>query len=306
MNIQEMHSAFRTICQQMGLQLVRGILPESIDVFINNVIQEKVQQELLAGTRTVIQETVDTQASTMGSINILRSLYRTDRILLPYPNHYSKDSIIQGASKNNVVIWDKNNPTEFENGMLVDYYNPDNGYHEILIPLLNKAYIGKNWVSTDGEGEWEDLIMYGQLNPMLYLGINVEYPETKRGNAVSCRMIGADVLETTMRDFCNGASKDSPIVTLLSKTKTISDFDDKLSTINQPYFQIYINSKNTIFKAITIKYIKQPDVVKHDLALENCINCDLPEYCHYEIVEKAVIKYQMSIGAQVNSRDNNR
>ena len=50
----------------MGMQLIRGILPESIDVFINNVIIEKTQAELLAGVRTVLQDTV--------SMKVLRCL----------------------------------------------------------------------------------------------------------------------------------------------------------------------------------------------------------------------------------------
>ena len=34
MTIQEMHNTFRVLSQQMGLQLVRGISSESIDIFL--------------------------------------------------------------------------------------------------------------------------------------------------------------------------------------------------------------------------------------------------------------------------------
>ena len=43
MTIQEMHNEFRTFGQVMGLQLVRGILPESIDVYLNAAINETVR-----------------------------------------------------------------------------------------------------------------------------------------------------------------------------------------------------------------------------------------------------------------------
>jgi len=292
MNIQEMHSAFRTIGQQMGLQLVRGILPESIDVFLNDVIQEKVQQELSVGTRTAIQETVDTQASTMNTVNILRDLYRTDRIMVLYPVNYSEESIVQGTG-GNVGKWDKSK--EFEGYGNIDYYNPENGYHEYLIPTKNSVF--KLWLYSADQSKWIPVDANGYLDVMMYLGVSLEYPDTKRGSSVPCRMIGADVLETTLRDFCNGASKYSPIVSLISKT-----IDNK----NQAYFQIYTNSKETIFKAINIKYIKKPNKVKFDIDSEKCINCDLPEYCHYEIVERAVQKYKIAIGGQIAEPRNNR
>ena len=41
MNIAEMHNVFRTLGQQMGMQLNRGILPESIDIYLNEAIIEK-------------------------------------------------------------------------------------------------------------------------------------------------------------------------------------------------------------------------------------------------------------------------
>ena len=50
MNIQEMHNIFRTLGQQMGLQRIRGILPESIDVYINDAIIEKVRSVVIANT----------------------------------------------------------------------------------------------------------------------------------------------------------------------------------------------------------------------------------------------------------------
>lgn len=79
MNIHEMHNMFRTLGQQNGSQLIRGILPESIDVYINEVITEKVKEEVLAGVRTTLQDSVNTQASTMQPINTFRNLYRSAR-----------------------------------------------------------------------------------------------------------------------------------------------------------------------------------------------------------------------------------
>lgn len=284
MTISEMHSAFRTIGQQMGLQLVRGILPESIDVFLNDVIQEKVQQELLVTTRTVIQETTDIQASTMGGFNILRNLHRADRFIIQYPFQCFNNGVFTN--------WDKSK--EIENLGIIDYYNPKNSYYEITIPVAGYTLNKTNIMDKDTGGRTDVDVELTRISPMMYLSFSLEYTDTNRSNQVPTRLIGADVLETTLRDFCNGADKNSPIVSILSKTSN----DGK----SQNYIQIYINKEQTEIKAINIKYIKNPNVV----SIGNNIDCDLPEYCHYEIVEKAVQKYKIAISGQITDSRNNR
>ena len=39
-----MHKMFRQYAQQMGMQNVRAILPEQIDLFINNSISDTINQ----------------------------------------------------------------------------------------------------------------------------------------------------------------------------------------------------------------------------------------------------------------------
>ena len=78
MNIADMHNVFRTLGQQMGMQLNRGILPESIDIYLNEAIIEKVQVDLLRGVHTALQEGVDLQPSTMATVNTFRTLYKKD------------------------------------------------------------------------------------------------------------------------------------------------------------------------------------------------------------------------------------
>lgn len=315
MNAQEMHSAFRTIGQQMGLQLVRGILPESIDVFINNVIQEKVQQELLASTRTVAQETLDTQAATLGGTNILRTLYHSDRIVLAYPidgKVSDGNFLFEGFSNDNIDKWSPEQ--SFAQNGFIEYYNAKNGYYEILIPKKDGIFypLRQGFDTADGFGyrSPNNKPIVGNIDPMMFLGFSIEYDDTLRGNAVACRMIGADALETTLRDFCNGASKDAPIVSLLTKNVTAEQWtgtnESVIKSQYQEYIQLYTNSKATKVNVINIKYIKKPNVVKYDIDAEKCINCDLPEYCHYEIVERAVQRYKIAIGGQVAEPRNNR
>lgn len=256
MNIHEMHNMFRTLGQQMGMQLIRGILPESIDVYINDVIIEKTQQELLSGIRTALQDSVNTQASTMSPINTFRTLYRSVR--------YKIDT-------SNVD----------ENVHKVSFYNESNGFHIINIPTVDSD------IEID-EREYK-------INPMMFLGFSVEYDNTLRGNAVACRLIGSDVLETTLRDYCNGASKDSPIV-VLNSIPVIKNGVEQTGVISNEQLEIYTGTKNCSVKYLNIKYIKTPNVVKYDLDETKCVNCDLPSYTHFDIVERAVGKFYASIG----------
>lgn len=246
-----MHAAFRTIGQQVGIQLIRGILPESIDVYINDVITEKIKQELFVGVRTALQDNVNTQAMTMSPINLFRTLYRTAR--------FSID--VAGT-----------------NGRIGEYVAA-NGFHVINIPTVNS---GINVAVNEY-----------LINPMMYLGFSIEYANTLRGNAIACRLIGSDVLETTLRDYCNGASKDSPIV-VLNSIPAIMNGKESLTDISNEQLEIYLNCKDCKVTYLNVKYVKVPNVVKYDIDLNKCVNCDLPEYTHFEIVERAVNKFYQS------------
>ena len=267
MNIQEMHNMFRVIGQQMGLQLNRGILPESIDAYINNVITEKTHNELLNGVHTVLQENVNLQASTMSPINAFRTLYRTVRYKATDDESDSGWGTGQGIRQ---------------------YVNTENGYYIFKLPTVDDVTIRL----------WDEEY---RINPMMYLGFSIEYPNTLRGNAVACRLIGADELETTLRDYCNGASKDAPIV-VLSSVPIIDENKESASGTCNSQIEIYTGTKDLEINYINIKYIKTPNVVKYDLDINKCVNCDLPAYTHFDIIERAVVKFKESLGLVTSQR----
>ena len=138
---------------------------------------------------------------------------------------------------------------------------------------------------------------------MMYLGFSLEYDEISKGSATACRMIGDDIIETTLSDYCNSADKKNPIITVVGYTPP-----DRLVgpvTITSEYIKVYTNQPNCDIKYINVKYIKTPNIVKYDLNPNECVNCDLPEYCHFEIVENAVQKYNISVkqnNVSVNSK----
>ena len=76
MTIQEMHTTFRTLGQQAGMQLIRAVLPESIDVFINKAINEKVRSVIMSNSQTPFNDRVAIQDNSISPINSIRTLVK--------------------------------------------------------------------------------------------------------------------------------------------------------------------------------------------------------------------------------------
>lgn len=70
-----MHVWFRQHAQQMGMQNVRAILPEQIDLLINTSITDTVN-EIIRQNIITTNDRVVTDNSKIGQINALRSLYK--------------------------------------------------------------------------------------------------------------------------------------------------------------------------------------------------------------------------------------
>lgn len=78
MNIVDMHLYFRELAQQAGMQTVRAILPEDIDVHLNMAIRDKVKSIVRQNAVAVDSQTkVGRDNSKISQLNSLRSLYRT-------------------------------------------------------------------------------------------------------------------------------------------------------------------------------------------------------------------------------------
>ena len=79
MTIAEMHVWFRQYAQQMGMQNVRAILPEQIDLLINSSITDTVNQ-VITQNIGITNDRVITDNSKIGQINALRSLYKVKKV----------------------------------------------------------------------------------------------------------------------------------------------------------------------------------------------------------------------------------
>ena len=215
MDISQMHEMFRTVGQQVGMQDIRAILPESIDIFLNIAIIEKARSIIMENTKTAFSNRVSIQNNFVSPINALRTLYRR------------KEQTLTNV-KQNVIL----NPGE---------------------------------------------------NVFLYTSFSIRYKNNDR--EYKCRLIDGDKLEETLNEPLNCASWDYPICSMFADEN------------NAEYLKIFNNSKSHTPEALIVKYIVNPATVKYSGNAEECVNCDLPDYLHNEIVELAVTKFFKSIAA---------
>lgn len=122
-------------------------------------------------------------------------------------------------------------------------------------------------------------------NVMYFCSFALSYGD---GRYVKCRFVEPDKVEDTNADYCNRASVAYPIVTM---------FDDDGAVI-----EIQNGTKDKLPKILLVRYIENPAIVHYDDDDESlCIDCNLPDYLHHEIVETAVQKYFSSVGSTSQS-----
>ena len=81
-----MHVMFRQYAQQMGMQNVRAILPEQIDLLLNTSIMD-ITNQVIKENIGITNDRVITDNSKIGQINALRSLYHVHYIeMSPVPS----------------------------------------------------------------------------------------------------------------------------------------------------------------------------------------------------------------------------
>lgn len=91
-----MHKMFRQYAQQMGMQNVRSILPEQIDLFINNSISDTINQ-VITQNIGITNDRVISDASKLNQINALKSLYKV------WKGNISA-ATVKGKEKTNYII----------------------------------------------------------------------------------------------------------------------------------------------------------------------------------------------------------
>lgn len=129
MSIKEMHELFRVLGQQMGMQRVRGILPESIDALLYTSAVHCVRQIITSNVTTNFGNIVATQKNKISVINALRTLYREEDRTIIYdietiPDPVYLDSFYKDFNVFSiidcVVSYDEDFPSKYISSRLIE------------------------------------------------------------------------------------------------------------------------------------------------------------------------------------------
>ena len=272
MTIAEMHIAFRQYAQQMGMQNVRAILPEQIDILINQSITDTVNQ-LIRENIGVTNDRVVTDNSKIGQINAFRTLYDVREVPISIastptaasPFTYSPSDRLQGLIKHSHVDSSGSDKSDAVFGR----------YMFLVDISINYTSVKGNDQSTQITTAW--------------------YP---------VRIIDSAYLSDTLNDFVLKNRFRSPIACIY-QNDTIELYVDLFKTGDTPQVEVTsgANSITLTPKSLRIDLVKYPKIVKfvEDITEGASVDCDLPDSMHGDIVKHAVDLYRVAMNGSLQA-----
>ena len=267
MDLNEMHVWFRQYAQQMGMQNVRAILPEQIDVLINTSISDTIN-ELVRTSVGLTNDRVVTDNSKIAQINALRNLYTTHEALFSFTSKFQKQ--IAGRSK-----------------VRYTYNALDNDLDNLLyLADFSVNYYIDRKLNEDG-------------TPAVDSNQNPVY--THRTDVYPIRVVDNMYLADVLQDFVLRPTFRSPVAVVTNLTR-----GDGMQHVLDIYFGDKPTVDMTPF-ALYIGYIQKPVKVQYleDVGGKN-VDCDLPDYMHEDILKHAVDLYRVAIQGSLYANQQQR
>ena len=261
MTISEMHVWFRQYAQQMGMQNVRAILPEQIDLLINSSITDTINQ-IITQNIGVTNDRIITDNSKIGQINALRSLYKVKTVqAIPANSGTSSTAapFIKGDETHILRIY-------------ADIKNFDNGGSGST-GVFDYLYL------VDLAINYSDLITPTSSPKVLT-------------NYFPVRLIDDAYLADTLNDFVLRPRLRTPIAVLYNDQLDI--YIDNLTDSKLPEnLNPYKLRVSYIAKPAIVAY-------RSDLGGTD-VDCNLPEYMHVDILKHAVDLYRIAISGSLSA-----
>lgn len=256
-----MHVWFRQYAQQMGMQNVRAILPEQIDLLINSSITDTINQ-IITQNIGVTNDRIITDNSKIGQINALRSLYKVKTVqAVPANSGTSSPAapFIKGDETHILRIY-------------ADIKNFDNGGSGST-GVFDYLYL------VDLAINYSDLITPTSSPNVLT-------------NYFPVRLIDDAYLADTLNDFVLRPRLRTPIAVLYNDQLDI--YIDNLTDSKLPEgLNPYKLRVSYIAKPAIVAY-------RSDLGGTD-VDCNLPEYMHVDILKHAVDLYRIAISGSLSA-----
>ena len=263
MNIAEMHVYFRQYAQQMGMQNVRAILPEQVDILLNTAISDIINQ-LVKENVGIRNDRAIIDTNKIGQINALRSLYVTEDY-----DMYS-DSRFMDLNANDATIGRMSNKYDTNHSLLPDYL--------YLVNFAIKYKVGDIGYSGSHSNK-DNAISSSEVNG-------------NETNYFPVRFIEESRLAETLNDPILKNRFHSPIIVMTNDNV----FELYIDTFKQNDDNRYFLIDNYIPYKLRMSYIRIPAKVLYgeDVNLTN-VDCDLPESLHVDIVKHATDLYRIAV-----------
>jgi len=264
-----MHINFRQYAQQMGMQNVRAILPEQIDILINQSIMDTVNQ-LIRENIGITNDRVVTDNSKIGQINAFRTLYEVKEV--------------------NIAI-----ASPATAAAPFTYNSADR-----LQGLIKHTHIDA------GAGNNADVV-FGKY--MFLVDISINYTALTGSDSITTawypvRIIDSAYLADTLNDFVLKNRFRSPIACIY-KDDTIELYIDKFASGTTPKVEVKSGTSTVQLtpNKLRIDLVKYPAVVKfvEDISEGTSVDCDLPESMHGDIVKHAVDLYRVAVSGSLQA-----
>ncbi len=274
-----MHVWFRQYAQQMGMQNVRAILPEQIDVLINTSISDYVN-EIIRTNIGLTNDRIVTDNSKIGQINALRTLMRTAEIVADDTYTYNEGNT--EVTRNKFTHFDSVSNGYKLRGLTTPYYKNGVKIKEAeitdvlhLIDFSVNYYTGKDFVDERSY----------TIDDSKITGTTSWYP---------VRLIENMYLADTLQDFVMSPKLRAPICVLYGKEPDNLDIYFGKKYIRGGGF---FKRNQVYFATLRVNYLGTPAKVMYaeDLVDAEDVNCDLPEYTHVDILKHAVDLYRVAI-----------
>lgn len=266
MDIREMHQMFRQYAQQMGMQNVRAILPEQIDLLINNSISDTINQ-VITQNIGITNDRVISDASKLNQVNALKSLYKVWKGSIA-------DVTIKGKEKTSYII-----------------------SFQLPLSYLKLKESGENVYTNEEQyvefkGEQRVTKNYSIISFLYVVDLSINYKKTDFvTNIFPVRIVDDQFVADVVNDFVLAPKMRSPVASI--HDNLIELYIDKADT--KPEDGQAFTFNRVSINELRLSYIAKPAVVKFAEDVDgNNVDCDLPEYMHVDIVKHAVELYQLA------------
>ena len=266
MDISEMHKMFRQYAQQMGMQNVRAILPEQIDLLINNSISDTINQ-VITQNIGITNDRVISDASKLNQVNALKSLYKVWKGSI-------SEATIKGKEKTSYII-------SFQ--LPLNYFKIDESGKHVYTD--DETYVETSNSETPPK-------KYSSISFLYAVDLSINYKKTDFvTNVFPVRIVDDQFVADVVNDFVLAPKMRSPVASIHDNLiELYIDKADAKPENNQPF-----TFKGVSINELRFSYIAKPAIVKFAEDVDGTnVDCDLPEYMHVDIVKHAVELYQLA------------